>query len=173
MAGEIKGIIKYSAVYINGVNIQGAAKVTLPELEAEGEGMRTGFMDGKIMVDMGLKEMTTKFTIVNFDHNVHEHFGALGESKRLVYRIHTANHKGIANPPLTAMMDARLYKPGIGAIEPGKPAESEPEWWVDYYKLMEGDKVVHEIDPIAPKRIIYGVNQLAQAAIDLGLSAGI
>jgi P2 family phage contractile tail tube protein len=172
MASQTPRILKNFTAFVNGAGMAGRVdSVELPEIELETEEHRSGGMDAKVEIDMGMKPMTTKLTISDPDPNVLALVGnSNANSARLVIRGSFVRDSDGSRVAAVAEIGGRFKKGSFGKWEAGSKAPQEYEMTVNYYKLTMGGRDIYEIDVENMLRIIDGVDQLAGIRADLGLA---
>jgi uncharacterized protein len=166
---QINYIMKYFTVWLDGYGLMGEGhEVKLPHPDIKFEDMRAGGMDSPFPIDLGIEKMEVEFKLYSYNPQVLKRWGLLGGQKSiLTFRAHLEGTSG-QQSKLKAVMDAHPNKMDFGNWKPASHAENTWHAKVSYYKLEIDDEPIIEIDPLNFIRSIGGVNQLQNAAINLG-----
>ncbi|KAF1076298.1 phage major tail tube protein [Halodesulfovibrio sp. MK-HDV] len=165
-----ENILKSANLSVDGQGFAGNIKeVKLPELSLKLEQFRAGGMDAPISLDKGMEELVVTFSTTK--HCV-KTLSLLGVSKdggvRLTARASLESYDGTVTP-VVVNMTGKVTKIAPGAWSEGGESATEYTVNLGYYKYTQDGKEVHEIDVLNMKRIINGVDQLAQHRANLGL----
>ncbi|CAN0626428.1 Phage major tail tube protein [Burkholderia multivorans] len=146
-----------------------APSMTPPKLKIKTDDYRAGGMDATIKVDQGMEALDAAFAMASLEYDVLKFFGLLdGNAFNGVFRAAFKDRSG-------KVKAAAVYVRGIlhevdpGEWKPGEKGEMKYSVGCDYYKMEIDGAVVHEIDILACKRIINGVDQLAEVRKALGM----
>lgn len=82
--------------------------------------------------------------------------------------LRPVSQKGETKPVIVTQRGT-MKELDMGDWKPGDKAEFKHAVALTYYKLEVGGEVIYEIEPMAMKRVINGVDQLASQRRDLGL----
>lgn len=153
--------------FVDGVSYFGrATEGKLPDLKVMTAAYRGAGMDGPVGVDMGLEAMKAELTFAEWDPALAR---LIGRVNRFVMRpVHKGEDGGIA--------DTMIYTIGglitiseKGAFKPG--SESLLKMTIDLrtYRYEHNGEVIWDIDLEAGKRVIGGVDQLADHRRAMGI----
>jgi uncharacterized protein len=162
----LKDVLRKVTAFVDGHNYAGqATQVTLPELNVQTEEIRAGGMDSPMKVDMGMElgDASLQFATVPA-----EAMKLLGKPDiQLTLRGSLVSFDGSVRGA-TAVLQGRFIGNNPGDWQAGQPGQFTATFAPHYYKLtIEGD-VIYEIDVPGMKRIIGGVDQLADERRVLG-----
>ncbi|EPO8124337.1 phage major tail tube protein [Pseudomonas aeruginosa] len=166
----IPQVLTNTNLFIDGISFQGdVPSLTLPKVTVKTDDYSAGGMDGSIDMDMGLERMESSFTTNGVRREALNFFGlADGTAFRGVFRGAFKAQKGKVTA-VTATIRGTLKEVDPGDWKAGDKAEFKYSVGVTYYKLEVDGRVVFEIDPLAPLRVINGVDQLAETRAALGI----
>lgn len=157
-------------LFVDGQSFQGdVPSLTLPKLTLKTEEHRAGGMDMPIELDMGMEKMESNFTTTGVRKESLKFFGladgnAFNGTFRGSYKIQKGQTKAVV-----VTLRGTLKEIDMGDWKAGDKAELKHAIAVTYYKLEVGGEMIYEIDPTGMKRVINGVDQLADQRRDLGL----
>jgi P2 family phage contractile tail tube protein len=157
-------------LFVDGTSFQGdVPSLTLPKLTLKTEEHRAGGMDMPIELDMGMEKMESNFTTTGVRKDSLKFFGladgnAFNGTFRGSYKIQKGQTKSVV-----VTLRGTLKEIDMGDWKAGDKAEIKHAIAVTYYKLEVGGEMIYEIDPTGMKRVINGVDQLADQRRDLGL----
>lgn len=164
---KLKDVLRDVTFFADGVSYAGQCnQVTLPSLQLQTEEMRAGGMDGPRVMDMGMQAMSATAQFNNLPVGVMKLFGKDGVEFVARGWLKTSNgdSKGAV-----ARMTGRITEDAPGDWQPGSPASRSVTIAVSAYKLTVAGEIVHDIDNDLYKRIIDGVDQLAEGRQYLGI----
>ena len=146
-----------------------ATSVTPPKLKIKTDDFRAGGMDATIKVDQGMEALDASFSMSTMEYEVLRFFGLVDQGAfnavfRAVFMDRNGKTKNVA-----AYMRGMLHEIDPGDWKPGDKYEAKFSVSCDYYKLEIAGQIVHEIDIFAYKRVINGVDQLAEVRKGLGM----
>ncbi|MEZ0577083.1 phage major tail tube protein [Halodesulfovibrio aestuarii] len=165
-----ENVLKSANLFVDGYGFAGNLKeVKLPELSLKLEQFRAGGMDAPISLDKGMEELVVTFSTTK---NCVETLNLFGVNKdsgvRLTAKGSLESYDGTITP-VTVNMTGKVTKIAPGAWSEGGESSTEYTVNLSFYKYTQNGKEVHEIDVLNMKRIINGVDQLAQHRANLGL----
>ena len=161
-------ILKNFNLYVDGRGYAGNVdEVTLPNLSIVGEDYRAGGMDAPVEVDMGMEKLESTFVLSKFDADIDRLFGSPGFIA-LTFRGAVESLDGTVRP-VVVKMRGKIHAIETGAATPGsKVTKTYRVPLVGYSYTLDG-VAVHDIDVLNMKRIIGGVDRLAEQRRAIGL----
>lgn len=166
---EVPKVLRKFGTYVDGKGYLGICdECELPKIAIKKEDIRGGGMDGSIPADMGLEPLSSMLNFLDMRPELFKHFGLIdGKDVKIALR----GAQGIG--PTTDTIIADLQG-GFSEIDPGSwKAGDKPgnKFTADlkYYRLRINGKTAFEIDFLNNKRVIGGVDQLAEQRKALGL----
>ncbi|MDN7856547.1 phage major tail tube protein [Burkholderia cepacia] len=146
-----------------------ATSMTPPKLKIKTDDFRAGGMDATIKVDQGMEALDASFAMSTMEYEVLRFFGLVDQGAfngvfRAVFMDRSGKTKSVA-----VYLRGMLYEVDPGDWKPGDKVEAKFSVSCDYYKLEVAGAIVHEIDILACKRVINGVDQLAEVRKGLGM----
>jgi len=167
----IKNVLKNLNLFVDGRGYAGnVTDIELPKLTMKTSEYRAGGMDAPIEVEMGMEKLESTFTLNGYDPEVLKLFGlAPGKRKSLTLRGSLLDEKDGSEKPISINLRGILREVDMGTWKPGEDASMKVAVALSYYKLTHNGIVIYEIDPEGMKRIINGVDQLAQTRTNLGI----
>ncbi|WP_395593116.1 phage major tail tube protein (plasmid) [Pseudomonas sp. B26140] len=155
---------------IGGVSFQGdVPSFTLPKLKIKTEAARFGGTDGEIDMDQGVEKLECSFTTTGVRKEGLVLFGLADQNAfSATFR---GGFKGVggAVTPVVTTVRGMLTELDPGDWKAGDKAEFKFAASLTYFKLEVAGEVIYEIDILGYKRIINGVDQLAEMAAALGI----
>lgn len=162
-------ILKNLTLYIDGVNMVGRVlSVTLPELSLVEEEYRGGGMDAAVDQDMGMNKLDMSFSLGEYSTEAILQFGLFSASTRITMRG-AVQRQG--EPAVAAVVHAQGMFKNITRDEMTPGANSTMQITANlnlYQELLAGQELIN-IDVINMKRIIGGVDRLADQRAALGM----
>lgn len=161
-------ILKNFNLYVDGRGYAGNVdEVTLPNLAIVGEDYRAGGMDAPVELDMGMEKLESTFILSKFDADVDRLFSSPGFIA-LTFRGAVESLDGTVRP-VVVKMSGKIHAIETGAATPGtKVTKTYRVPLVRYSYTLDG-VAVHDIDVLNMKRIIGGVDRLAEQRRAIGL----
>lgn len=164
-------ILKHQMLFHNGNNFAGEVpSVTLPKLTRKLEGYRAGGMDSAVKVDMGGgDDLDLEFTAGGFLLDVMRSYGGTltGTLVRFVGSYQSDDSGQIDQVEVVAR--GRYEEIDMGEGKPGDKNEPKHKIACAYYKLVVNGVTEVEIEPLAMKLIVGGVDRLAEHRTALGI----
>jgi P2 family phage contractile tail tube protein len=159
-------ILKNFNLFVASVGYAGNIdELQLPNLTLKVEEYRAGGMDAPVEIDQGLEKMEVSGTLSKVDEAV---LNSFGKSVDLTARGALQSLGGEVTP-VEVRMTGLIKTIEHGAWTPGAKATVKFTGTLSYYKYTQGGRVIHEIDVQNFKRIVNGVDQLAEQRRALGL----
>jgi len=157
-------------LFVDGRGYAGkVTQLTPPKLALKTEEFRAGGMDAPVDVEMGMEKLEASFILTKYDPAVLKLFGvADGSAVALIFKAASREDDGVVTP-ISIEMRGLLKDIDSGSWKPGEKAETTYNISCNYYKNTVGGEVIHEIDVKNMKRIINGVDQLADIRSALGM----
>ncbi|WP_321851452.1 phage major tail tube protein [Burkholderia diffusa] len=157
--------------FVDGRSYAGrATSMTPPKLKLKTDDFRAAGMDAAVKVDQGMEALEASFAMATMEYDVLKFFGLVDQGAfngvfRAVFKDRSGNSKGVV-----VYLRGMLYEVDPGEWKPGDKVDAKFNVSCDYYKLEIDGAIVHEIDIFACKRVINGVDQLADIRKKLGMS---
>jgi P2 family phage contractile tail tube protein len=171
---QMNNILRYFAVYYNGVGYMGeASEVKLPDFKVKREEFRGGGMDMPVYVDLGMDPMEFEFKLFSYDNMVYQRFALMGPFARtpLTLRGYLEGQHG-ASQAVKINMDVRGHEITFDNWKAGQRSEVTVRGCIDYLEWFQNERLWLKFDPLGFQRVINGVDQLVEARVALGLIAG-
>ncbi|WP_284890565.1 phage major tail tube protein [Burkholderia sp. lyk4-R2A-23] len=156
--------------FVDGRSYAGrATSMTPPKLKIKTDDFRAGGMDAAVKIDQGMEPLDASFAMATMEYEVLRFFGLVDQGAfngvfRAVFMDRSGKTKSAA-----VYLRGMLYEVDPGDWKPGDKVEAKFSVSCDYYKLEVAGVIVHEIDIFACKRVINGVDQLAEVRKGLGM----
>jgi len=168
----IQNILKNLNLFVDGRGFAGkVTEIELPKLTMKTSEYRAGGMDAPVEIEMGMEKLETTFTLNGYDPEVLKLFGlAPGNRKPLTLRGTLLDDITGTEQPVIVNLKGMLREVDMGTWKPGEDATLKMAAALVYYKLTINGIVINEIDVLGMKRIINGVDQLAQTRANLGIA---
>ncbi|AOI94850.1 phage major tail tube protein [Burkholderia sp. LA-2-3-30-S1-D2] len=157
--------------FVDGRSYAGrATSMTPPKLKLKTDDFRAAGMDAAVKVDQGMEPLEASFAMATMEYDVLKFFGLVDQGAfngvfRAVFKDRSGNSKSVV-----VYLRGMLYEVDPGEWKPGDKVDAKFNVSCDYYKLEIDGAVVHEIDIFACKRVINGVDQLADIRKKLGMA---
>jgi hypothetical protein len=163
-------VLKNMNLFVDGRGYAGdVQEMTPPTLTVQTEEFRGGGMDAPANLDMGMEALECSFTLTKYDKEVLKQFGlAQGNVMPLTMRGHLESDDG-SSEAIVINLRGKITTLEPGTWTPGDKATLQATVSLRYYKYTQGGEIVHEIDIPGMKRIIGGVDQLADMRANLGV----
>ncbi|KAG8154146.1 phage major tail tube protein [Burkholderia catarinensis] len=156
--------------FVDGRSYAGrATSMTPPKLKIKTDDYRAGGMDATVKVDQGMEALDASFAMATMEYEVLRFFGLVDQGAfNGVFRSVFMDRRG-KTKKVAVYLRGMLYEVDPGDWKPGDKVEAKFSVSCDYYKLEIDGAIVHEIDVFACKRVINGVDQLAEVRKGLGM----
>jgi hypothetical protein len=163
-------VLKNMNLFVDGRGYAGdVQEMVPPTLTVQTEEFRGGGMDAPVNLDMGMEALECSFTLTKYDQEVLKQFGlAQGNVMPLTMRGHLESDDG-SSEAIIINMRGKITTLEPGTWTAGDKATLQATVSLRYYKYTQGGEIVHEIDIPGMKRIIGGVDQLAEMRANLGI----
>ena len=139
-----------------------------PEIKVETESDRYSGMDGKIKNDMGMEDMDAVLKMAEMAPELAKLVGRLEESSLTIYGYAEVSPGG-QSIQVVLTLRGRLFSQETGDIQSGKKTEITFHVSCTAYKEVIGTETTKDIDFLASRRVIGGVDVLGakRAALKL------
>lgn len=160
-------IIRNFNVFVDGVSYFGkATEIKLPDVKIQTAAHRGAGMDGPVGVDMGMEGLAAELSCAEWDPTL---LGKLGTVQRLVFRPAALAPDEVEATPIIGSVSGLITTQELPSVKPGEPSILKMAVDVRSYRLEIGGRAVFDIDLVAGKRVIDGVDQLASIRKAMGL----
>ncbi len=123
-------------------------------------------MDGPIAQDMGMEAMQAEMTLAEWPPELIKMFGT---RQRMTLRPPGAiGEDGFSADSFVATLGGRFSVVNMADLKPGSDVPLKLTLEVDYFRMLHNGDELFEIDIEAGKRIIGGVDQLAELRAAMG-----
>lgn len=158
---QLPANLKDFNVYVNGTSLAGRAKtLTPPEIKVETESDRYAGMDGKVKHDMGLEDMDMKLKMAELTPELAKLVGRLEEVPITCYGYAEVSPGG-GTKEIVITLRGRVFSQEIGDMESGKKTDINFTVSCTAYKEVIDRVTTKDIDFLSGRRIIGGVDVLA------------
>lgn len=163
-------ILKNMNLFVDGRGHAGSIEeLTPPKLTLKTEEFRAGGMDASVEVDMGMEKLEASFSLASYDSGVLKLFGLVqGGHVPLTIKGGLESVNGWIKP-VVIQLRGKIKEIDEGNWKPGDKASLKVSMAVVYYKRTVNGEDIHEIDVEGFKRVIDGVDQLAEMRAALGM----
>ncbi|WP_455480080.1 phage major tail tube protein [Bartonella sp. B23] len=160
-------ILKYFNIYVDGVPYQAKCEsVTLPNLNLVVESYRGGGMDVPIELDMGLEVLTLTMVISDCSPEL---MSQLGRSDVDISLRSSMQAQGTAAEGVSITMRGLCKGFEMAEWQPASKATSTATFTLHYFKYVQNNTEIVEIDAINMVRRFNGIDQLAKHREFLGI----
>jgi P2 family phage contractile tail tube protein len=154
-------------VFVDGLSYVGrATEVKLPQLKIMTEAHRGAGMDGPVGIDMGVEGMTAEYTFAEWSSPLMK---LVGTQARLVCRPVSWADDYTQPDTIIVTHTGLITAPETGDLKPGQDAGLKLMQDVRYFRFEKNGEVIYEIDLLAGKRVIGGVDQMRQIRRAMGI----
>jgi P2 family phage contractile tail tube protein len=160
-------ILKNFNLYVDGRGYAGnVEEVQLPALNIAGEEYRAGGLDIPVDLDMGMDKLEASFRITKWESDIEKLFGT--GYINLTFRGALEDLDGTVRACVVKLR-GKIHGIESEAVTPGaKAARSYRVPLVGYTYIIDGE-TIHDIDVLNMKRIINGVDRLAEQRKAIGI----
>ena len=152
--------------FVDGVSFAGrTTEGMLPELKLQTAAHRGAGMDGPVAQDMGTEAMKAEMTLADWPPSLIKMFGT---RQRLVFRPAALGETDFTATAYVATVGGRFSVSNFGSLKPGNDSPLKLTVEVDYFRMVVDTEELFEIDLVAGKRVIGGVDQLAGIRAAMG-----
>jgi len=161
-----KQIRNYNA-FVDGISYFGrCTEGKLPDLKIMTAAYRGAGMDGPVGVDMGLEGMKSELTFAEFDPALAK---LIGRVNRFVLRPVHKGESGAAADTMIYTIGGLITMHEPGAFKPGSDTTLKMTIDLRTYRYEHNGEVIWDIDLENGKRVIGGIDQLADHRRAMGL----
>ena len=166
----ITDVLRNVNLFVDGRGYAGSVEeVNLPKLTVATEEHRAGGMDAPAELDMGLEKLECDWSASAIDADLLKAWGvAPGNRLPVTFRGALESEDG-AVKAVEVRVRGHLKEVDWGTWKPGEKAPLKCMLAVRYYKFTHDGSVIHEIDVDNMKRIVNGVDRLAEQRAALGI----
>ncbi|ALE02859.1 phage major tail tube protein [Bartonella ancashensis] len=158
--------LKYLNIYVDGIPYQGKCEsVTLPTLNLVVESHRACGMDIPIEIDMGMEPLTLNMVVSGYSPEL---IGALGKTDVRITLRGSVQAQGEPAESVEITMNGLCKSSEINQWQSGSAVTCTLNYTLHYFKYIQKDVEVVEIDAFNMVRRINGVDQLEQHRKHLG-----
>lgn len=160
-----KRIVNFN-LFVDGNSYKGKGiDAKLPELKIKTADHLGAGMDVSVAVDVGMESLEAEFTLIEWAPELIEMFGT---TQSITLRPVDRDEEFGANAYITSLR-GKFTIVNFADLKPGDDVPLKITCAVSKYKMEHKGKVLFDIDAIAGKRIIGGVDQLAAQRKAMGL----
>ena len=169
MSSKMPQYLKAMNLYVDGKGYAGRVEeVTLPKLTLKTEEYRAGGMDAPIEIDLGMEKLECEFTLNEYDPLIMVAWGLVpGNMVSITLR------GGFEQDGKTSAIWVQLIgswkELDMGTWKPGEKAALKTQVSARYYGLLIDKLPVVLIDIPNMKRVISGIDKLAELRTAIGL----
>lgn len=154
-------------VFIDGVSYFGLsteAKMPWPKIQTEAH--RGAGMDGPVGQDMGMEAMSAEATFAEWSPAL---LKRIGTDTRVVFRPAAQASGARTADTIIATVGGLVTTAEGGDLKPGTGANLKLVWDVRQFKLEINNEVIWDINLVTGKRVVGGVDQLAELRRAMGI----
>lgn len=160
-------VIKNFNAFWDGISYFGLAEsAKLPAVKIQTEAHRGSGMDGPVGQDVGMEGMSSEISFSEWSPAV---LGKLGRQERFVLRPAMSGASDFLARPIIATLSGLITTSEPEDLKPGTVSKLKMVMDVRSYKLELDGRVVFDIDLVNARRVIGGVDQLAELRRAMGL----
>ena len=166
----IVDVLRNVNLFVDGRGYAGrVSEVNLPKLTVKTEEYRDGGMDAPVEIDMGLEKLECNFSTSSIDAALLQSWGlAPGNPVPVTFRGALESEDG-AVKAVVARVRGQVKEVDWGTWKPGEKAPLKCMIAVRYYEMTIDGAQIHEIDVPNMKRVVNGVDRLAEQRAALGI----
>ncbi|ENN93189.1 phage major tail tube protein [Bartonella bovis] len=167
VAPKLPRALKHFNIYVDGIPYQEKCEsVTLPNLNFVVESFRAGGMDAPVGIEMGMEELTLSMTILDCSEEL---LSLLGQYNIDISLRGVAQAQGAPEEGIVISMRGFCKGYEYGQWQPGTKAIATLNYTLHYFKYVQKEKEIVEIDIHNMVRKFNGIDQLAQHRNLLGI----
>lgn len=160
-------LIKNYNVFHDGISYFGlSSEAKLPSVKIQTEAHRGSGMDGAVGQDVGMESMSAEVTFSEWSAPI---LKTLGKVERFVLRPAMTSATDFSASTIIATLSGLITTSEPGDLKPGANAVLKVSMDVQTYKLELNGEVIFDIDLVNAKRVIGGVDQLAEIRRAMGM----
>lgn len=160
-------LIKNFNVFMDGTSYFGrATEGKIPDLKISTSAHRGAGMDAAVGIDTGMEAMSSDATLATWDPVMLKRCGRI---ERFVYRPAAQSADDFTADSWIATVGGLLVTQEFGGLKPGDASTLKMSLDIRTYRLEWNGEVLWDIDIPNGKRIIGGVDQLAEMRSAMGL----
>lgn len=160
-------LIKNFNAFHDGISYFGLViEAKLPAVKIQTEAHRGAGMDGAVGQDVGMEGMTAEMTFAEWSAPI---LKTLGKKDRFVLRPAMSSASDFSASTIIATLSGLITTSEPGDLKPGTNATLKISMDVQAYKLEVNGEVIFDIDLVNAKRVIGGVDQLAEIRRAMGI----
>jgi uncharacterized protein len=165
-----RDVLKNINLFVDGRGYAGQIdEYSPPDLTLVIEDYRPGGMDSPVSLDMGMEPLETSFALIAYDANVLRQFGvAEGNPVQFTARGALESFDGTVTA-VVHNMRGKITSLARGTWAAGQKPALTVTMRLEYYREVHGGQTIHEIDVINMRRIVNGVDRLAQQRAAIGI----
>ncbi|MCB1397250.1 MAG: phage major tail tube protein [Rhodobacteraceae bacterium] len=154
--------------FLDGISYFGiATEAKMPDPKIRTAAHRGSGMDAPVGVDMGMEGMSAELTFAEWNPVV---LAKLGRNERLVLRPAAMGEGNMFDTDtIIVTVGGLITTHEFGALKPGEPSTLKMMIDLRYYRFEHNGEELWEIDIEAGKRVIGGVDQLAEIRRAMGI----
>ena len=169
MATTMPQYLKNMNLYVDGKGYAGRIEeITLPKLAIKTEEYRAGGMDAPIEIDLGMEKLESSFTVNEYDPALFALWG-LVPGNMVNITLRGAFEQNGEYTPVIVTLQGSWKEVDMGTWKAGEKASCKVQVSAHYYGLSIDSAPVVLIDIPNMKRVINGVDKLAEQRAILGL----
>ncbi|VDS09242.1 Phage tail tube protein FII [Paracoccus haematequi] len=153
--------------FVDGISYFGlATEAKMPWPKIQTEAHRGSGMDGPVGQDMGMEGMSAEATFAEWSPAL---LKRIGTETRVVFRPAAKADGAATAETIIATVSGLVTGHEGGDLKPGTGATLKLTWDVRQYRLEINNEVIWDIDLVAGKRVVGGVDQLAALRRAMGI----
>lgn len=159
-------MIKNYNAFLDGISFAGLSDTAkLPDLKINVARHRGAGMDGGAPVDMGTEDLNAEVSLKEWSP---EALKLIGTRKRLVLRPAAQGRSAAETDTIIATIGGLWSDLSPGELKPGGDVPMKLGLAGDYFRLEINSEEIFEIDLLAGKRVVGGIDQLKELRNSMG-----
>lgn len=165
----IPKVLKNFNIFLDGFGYAGLCdEVKLPDLKIKTAEHRAGGMDLPVDLDMGMEKLEMGFTMAEQSAQIFRQFGLRNQNAvQCTFRAAKVDDQVVE--PFHLFCRGMYTSLNGGSVKNGEKAPLEAMLTLRYYRMELNGRVELEIDADNMKRVINGVDQMAEIRRAIGL----
>jgi P2 family phage contractile tail tube protein len=160
-------LIKNFNAFHDGISYFGLVdEAKLPAVKIQTEAHRGSGMDGPVGQDVGMEGMASEMTFSEWSPAI---LKSLGKKDRFVLRPAMSSATDFTASTIIATLSGLITTSEPGDLKPGTKSTLKVVMDVQTYKLELDGEVIFDIDLVNARRVIGGVDQLAEIRRAMGV----